>query len=833
MNIEKFISPLISSQFPSFYETEGPTFIAFVKAYYEWMESSYYQDKLLNIIYDDEYDKLSDADKAEYTKVIQPINLARNLYDIKDIDSTQEQFIKYFKNKYISSLPSTIIADKKLLVKHILELYRTKGSKRSYELLFRLLFNESIDFVTPSDFIFKPSDATWFIPKYLEVSDHPLLTELIGKKIYSRVDGSAVVENHFIKIVNNMTVNVLLLSNIQGQIRFGEQIFCDDVYFNINKSYDVIDNFQYAMIPATEQVNYRNAFNFDNIYDSTGHYVIMPPAPLVFGSLSTINITNGGANFSVGQLLNIDVGGEGGYARVASVRDENGKVIFKLVDGGQGFSMDAQITVLSRNRAGIGASFQVGGLTNKKIYYIVRDKILTYKDAQLDDEAAGVVLTINNFSDGFDTTTNGTITQKLPNGNSVTCSAYSITMDVIDNYGVLSTAMKGEKFSNTELGIDGLIAYRVDGNSISVTGNDADTANPNIVPNVVLVSNSTNSVIKINNVAARRTITAVGTIEENDSSIYPSTVTGEKRIIVNNIKAIGEDLSVLDHGGYFVPFNTVTINNDPTLTASITKTLRITDWEFPRAIGLGILSNMDTKIGDMLTTKVLEVGTITYLKNINPGIGYSADPIVSVLEPDIYDLKIKDNNNNYYGYNSVVTAKASTAQGVVTSVVVEDSGYGYNPDQNIRLNSMNTDNQNIVSGVTVVDSIGIGEGYYKNNKGFLSDVINIQDSYYYQNFSYEIVASRMVSTYEKYVKDLIHPSGMMLFGKFALNRELVDDVMETYEFTLQQRENISIDANTISIDATVIHNTVTNLDEPLTIDMSDALKPNVQIQRDN
>jgi hypothetical protein len=242
---------------------------------------------------------------------------------------------------------------------------------------------------------------------------------------------------------------------------------------------------------------------------------------------------------------------------------------------------------------------------------------------------------------------------------------------------------------------------------------------------------------------------------------------------------------------------------------------------------------MDTKIGDLLTTKVLETGTISYLKNINPGYGYSANPVVSILEPDIYDLRIKDNNNGYYGYNAKVDATASTATGVVTAVYIEDSGYGYNPDQTIRLSSMELENDYVVTGTAIVDSIGKGKGYYKNNKGFLSDNINIQDSDYYQSFSYEIVASRMIDTYEKYVKDLIHPSGMKLFGKFALTREMLDDVMETYEFTLQERENISIDSTIITIDKTATLNEVLGEFEPFTIDKTDRLEPNTIVQEDN
>jgi hypothetical protein len=817
MSIEKFISPLISSQFPSFYETEGPNFVAFVKAYYEWMESTYYQNNALDIIYEKEYND-PNTNKADYIKQEQPIALSRSLFEIKDVDSSPDKFVKYFKNKYISSLPSTIISDKKLLVKHILDLYRSKGAKRSYELLFRLLFNEDIEFVYPSDFIFKPSDATWHIPKYLEVSDHPLLKELIGKKIYTRNDGFAVVENYFVKLVNNKTINVLLLTGIQGNMQFGEQIYCDDLY--VDNFNNVINGNTYGLMDAVTKQNFNQAFTFKN-------------APYIFGSLSSISITNGGAGFSIGQLLNIDVGGEGGAARVASTRSENGKVIFNLVNGGQGYTLNSQVTVSSRNGGGADATFEVGGLTDKRIYYIVRDKINTYKETAMEDYGQGVALTLTNFSSAFDTTNNNTIKAGLPIGATLTSIALSVTFDVVDNYGFISVANVGETFSNTSLGIDGLIAYRVDGNSISVTGDDSNLTNNNLLPGTVLISSDTNSIIKINNVYQKKTIRTTGIIEENDPSRFPSTVTGIKHIIVNTIKTIGEADNVIYHGGYFVPFNTITVNANMALTANIASTIRLTDWEFPRAQNLQLLSNLDTKMGQLFTTKILETGTITFLKNVNPGQGYSANPIVSILEPDIYDLKIKDNNNNYYGYDAQIDGIASTATGIVTAIIVEDSGYGYNPDQTITMSSAENYNENVVSGVAVVDSIGKGKGYYKNSKGFLSDVINIQDSYYYQDFSYEIVASRMKDTYEKYVKDLIHPSGMMLFGKFALTREIVNSVMETYEFDLQQRVYITVDRTDILSSAIEIHNDVLNTNSSLTIDMLDIIKPGTIIQRDN
>jgi len=74
-DIEKKIAPLIEQQFPSFYRDEGANFVAFVKAYYEWMESSN------NALYQ-----------------------AKRLTDYRDIDTTTDACIVYFKEKYLKNI---------------------------------------------------------------------------------------------------------------------------------------------------------------------------------------------------------------------------------------------------------------------------------------------------------------------------------------------------------------------------------------------------------------------------------------------------------------------------------------------------------------------------------------------------------------------------------------------------------------------------------------------------------------------------------------------------------------------------------------------------------
>jgi hypothetical protein len=70
-------------------------------------------------------------------------------------------------------------------------------------------------------------------------------------------------------------------------------------------------------------------------------------------------------------------------------------------------------------------------------------------------------------------------------------------------------------------------------------------------------------------------------------------------------------------------------------------------------------------------------------------------------------------------------------------------------------------------------------GYYVNNDGFLDDAIYIQDSRYYQAYSYVIKIDEALDSYKTAVKNLIHPAGMAIFGEYDIRNEF--DISETLE----------------------------------------------------
>jgi hypothetical protein len=589
MAIEKFVSPFIPQQFPAFYKEEGPNFIAFLKAYYEWMEDTQ-----------------------------QTLQYARTLLENSDIDTTEAEFIKYFKNTYLHSLPESIIADKRLLVKHILDLYRAKGTPRAYELLFRMLFNEDIEIYIPANFLFKPSDAEWDIPRYIEVSDSPYLELLIGQQIYnSSRNSTAVVETVNKKIVSNRLIHTIYLSSVNGRFKYNEKILCS----------------------AVPQITLDNA-------------------PIILGSLTAVAIENGGSGFSAGDILDVSGTGVSGKARVAAVRNENGKVQFNLINGGSGFSMNAVVTVATA------------------LYLNIANNIGTFSENE-------TIVSSNTSANGTITFANTSLIQMI-------------------------------NFST------GLNFYVGD----NVTGSNGATA----------------------------------------------TV-----------------VSVIGGGGTGATFQVGGLNNKEILyvntdkiTNYINANLSLT-WSFPK----NPVANLTSVIADTLSFVTVEAGTIAYLSNINPGTGYSANPYVDVIEPDVAGEGLPDGLGGTKGHNAVITTNVANSQGVVVAAEVINSGYGFTPGDTVFLSTPGNEGV-IVTASAVIELDGVGDGYWKDNKSFLSDVMKIQDSYYYQDFSYDIVVNRMLNVYEKTVKDLIHPSGIALFGRFRIKNELISNQSEPESFSLTQ-----------------------------------------------
>ena len=74
------------------------------------------------------------------------------------------------------------------------------------------------------------------------------------------------------------------------------------------------------------------------------------------------------------------------------------------------------------------------------------------------------------------------------------------------------------------------------------------------------------------------------------------------------------------------------------------------------------------------------------------------------------------------------------------------------------------------------------EGYFKTNKGFLSDSIYLQDNYFYQNFSYLINVDEKFENYSDALNLSVHPAGMIGFGQYDISNtiDISADITDVY-----------------------------------------------------
>lgn len=301
----KNIAPLIEKQFPSFYEELGPNFIQFIQSYYDWM---------------DQYG---------------PNYKSRRLLEYSDIDQTTEDYINYFLDKYMYGIPKKIAADQKLTEKHILDLFRSKGSLDGIKLFFRLLYDLEVKISLPKNNMLKPSDGTWKRNAYFEVADR-VSNASYNKKIVtgSRSGATAYISTVAKVFADNKIINVMYITDITPNNSGG--------YFVVGESliYDGL-----------------------NIEDAT----------TILGSASGAKIIFSSENHAPSDvLLTNDTSGIGLSFDVSSVlenKTDTGYITFELADGGYGYALDTPITInYLTASSGMGANFKIKSLANTQVF---------------------------------------------------------------------------------------------------------------------------------------------------------------------------------------------------------------------------------------------------------------------------------------------------------------------------------------------------------------------------------------------------------------------------------------------------------------------------------
>ena len=129
--------------------------------------------------------------------VASPLQASNNLLSYADVDKTSGDFLEYFRRDFMPFIDRDVLANKRLLQKHVQDLYLSKGTKESYEFLFRILYGLEAEVVFPGDNVIKPSESEFSEPTVMRLFSTKDLTPYKRGQVKKLV-GSTVVSSAYI-----------------------------------------------------------------------------------------------------------------------------------------------------------------------------------------------------------------------------------------------------------------------------------------------------------------------------------------------------------------------------------------------------------------------------------------------------------------------------------------------------------------------------------------------------------------------------------------------------------------------------------------------------------
>ena len=355
------IASVVKRQLPEFIREDYPTFVAFVEAYYEFLQ-----------------------------------NQGVDLTQFRDIDKTLESFIDQFKKELAYNLP-IVVEDERFLLSHIKDQYLAKGSEASYKLLFKLLYGKNVELLYPGQQMLIPSDGRWnqeisifaqvdygdpddIIGKLVDIQTAGrILRVLVDKKesLIGEIDRIVKIGKSFeisatgvsgastVTVTNNTGIeigqlvtapqngggivgntkvvsisgNVITLSNanvstVNSSLIFSNELyefFLDKRFFGVINPGDLLkfkDTFQARIVPATKD----------------------------------LTISQPGKNFRVGQVFELRSGiGTGALLKVTEVEDDGGIKYAEFIKFGLGYTANFALSILATNDVVSSSSVNIAG----------------------------------------------------------------------------------------------------------------------------------------------------------------------------------------------------------------------------------------------------------------------------------------------------------------------------------------------------------------------------------------------------------------------------------------------------------------------------------------
>lgn len=363
----------VRQQLPDFVVDNNELFVNFMEAYYEFLEQS-----------------------------LNPNDVIQNILDYADIDKTIEQFFSHLQNSILQPLPKNLLVDKVLLAKHIKEFYSTIGTEKSYKLLFRILFNDEIEFYYPKTDILKPSSGRWHAPRVIRITDvtgNPF--SLLGQQVFqiNEATGHYATSNIENVLGNDLGYQIyectLNEDSKIGEFNIYDKVFAETDQFygkvileneqgyleNEDGYYLVMDNYiESSISEIMSDILVTNSGKYyesgDRIYFKSNEYYKRPPFAEITqidpnGSIEGFIIVSQGTGYAIGDSI-IFSGGEGSDANavISKITPTGGILEITIKNSGKNYKTLPNVTIKSYQGTGgklLAKSNSIGRVTKVSI----------------------------------------------------------------------------------------------------------------------------------------------------------------------------------------------------------------------------------------------------------------------------------------------------------------------------------------------------------------------------------------------------------------------------------------------------------------------------------
>jgi len=753
---------IIQTAVPDFVEADYPMFIAFIQAYLRFLEQK-------RVTANTEITPEYGANVTIKTTIAEGGSLyeSRKLLEYRDVDTTLDEFAEHFLSMFAKHFPQYTHITPGMFIRSLRQFYQSKGTVDSITWFFRVVFQQEAEVYFPREDILRASDGEWSAPITLKVGapidghiNSDVATYYVGQRIETDT-GSALVES-----VSTYTKGVA-----------PNQVLVNELYLRYGS---ILGTFS----PQQEVRNLDSAIQVRT---------------LILPVISGVNVTTGGSNYAVGDEVTFSEGpaGGGGYGANGEVSAVSNTAIngVNVISGGDGYIQGQ--SVLFSSTTGSGATGRIAEVYTGDLLLEDGSKLLS------EDQSAGrtlllledlntiaLNLLITPFVNATATVTINTADYGAQTG---VVQMNSTNIDSAIEIALAATDVK--PFMHPWVFTDALETQATLVNAAAMLAMTcahyfSNNAQAYAIANTFdVTTNSTTSSIKAN---ACVSDSSVGNI---NNLLYLKDFTGFNLLQVGTIfKQEGNGVTL---AGTVICDGTANVVGNGTSFSTLRANAHVRFADGTERVVRSIANNTwlsvygNTPVLAANTLSVIPVGTVTEItpqsqrfygkiksvELITTGSGYATPPAVAAdsisgRAQELFYMDPSDNNaiksagSRIDIYEPASLAAAQDA-GQVTKVKILSSGVNYIDANNVLIVAVHGDGRTGANATftPILGSLTQYPGSFTSNNGFLSADKYLQDSEYYNEYTYVIRAAESFDRYKDILKKLIHPAGFKMLGE--------------------------------------------------------------------